>query len=55
MNDTIKKERIINHLLMEKQKWEAIKGHDQNVTQENFIDNVLLVYEWFISDIEKMS
>ena len=43
-----------NKLLMEKNKWLAIKGHDQDVTQENFIDNVLMVYEWIISDVERM-
>ena len=54
MNETIKKEVIVNKLLMERNKWLAIKGHDQDVTQDNFIDNVLLVYEWIISDVEKM-
>lgn len=54
MTDTIRKEYIISRLIMEKEKWMAIKGHDQDVTQENFIDNVLLVYEWIISDVEKM-
>ena len=54
MNDTIRKEYIINKLIMEKEKWMAIKGHDQDVTQDNFIDNVLLVYEWIISDVERM-
>lgn len=54
MSDTIRKEYIISRLIMEKEKWMAIKGHDQDVTQENFIDNVLLVYEWVIKDVEKM-
>lgn len=54
MNETIKKKDIISKLLMERNKWLAIKGHDQDVTQENFIDNVLLVYEWIISDVERM-
>jgi hypothetical protein len=54
MNETIKKEVIISRLLMEKEKWMAIKGHSQDVTQDNFVDNVLLVYEWIISDVEKM-
>ena len=54
MNETIRKEELVSKLLMEKNKWLAIKGHDQDVTQDNFIDNVLLVYEWIISDIEKM-
>ena len=51
---TINKEDLIKHLDMEKDKWKAIKGHDQDVTQDNFIDNVILVYEWIISDVERM-
>lgn len=54
MNNTIKKDDIIKRLDMEKDKWKAIKGHDQDVTQENFIDNVILVYEWIISDVLRM-
>ena len=54
MTDTIRKDDIIKKLDMEKDKWKAIKGHDQDVTQENFIDNVILVYEWIISDVLKM-
>jgi len=54
MNDTIRKEEIVSKLLKEKEKWMAIKGHDQDVTQDNFVDNVLLVYEWIIKDVEKM-
>lgn len=54
MTDTIRKDDLIKKLDMEKDKWLAIKGHDQNVTQENFIDNVILVYEWIISDVIRM-
>ena len=56
MTDTIRKCDIIKRLDMERDKWKAIKGHDngQDVTQENFIDNVILVYEWLIDDIQKM-
>ena len=51
---TINKEDLLKKLDMEKDKWKAIKGHDQDVTQDNFIDNVILVYEWIISDVERM-
>lgn len=54
MNETIRKGDIVSKLIMEREKWMAIKGHDQDVTQDNFIDNVLLVYEWIISDVERM-
>ena len=56
MTDTIRKNDLIKRLDMEKDKWKAIKGHNQNqdVTQENFIDNVILIYEWIIKDVEKM-
>ena len=56
MTDTIRKSDLIRKLYMEKDKWRAIKGHDSNqdVTQENFIDNVILIYEWIIKDVEKM-
>ena len=56
MTDTIRKSDLIRKLYMEKDKWRAIKGHDSNqdVTQENFIDNVILIYEWIISDVERM-
>ena len=54
MLDTIRKDDLIKRLDMEKDKWIAIKGHDQDVTQDNFIDNVILVYEWIISDVERM-
>ena len=56
MTDMIKKCDIIKRLDMEKDKWKAIKGHDrdQDVTHENFIDNVILIYEWVIRDVERM-
>ena len=46
---------ILNMLDSHKRKWEEIKGPDQDVTHENFIDNVLLVLDWVIKDIEKMA
>lgn len=58
MARTINKDEVLKRLDMERDKWKAIKRHDQNgtqdVTQENFIDNVILIYEWIIKDVEKM-
>jgi len=53
-NEYILKHDILTKLDTQKSKWLEIKGKDQNVTQENFIDNVILVYEWILNDIEKM-
>lgn len=58
MTDTIRKDELLKRLDMERDKWKAIKRHDQDgtqdVTHDNFIDNVILIYEWVISDIEKL-
>jgi len=58
MSRTINKDELLKKLDMERDKWKAIKRHDQDVsqdvTQENFIDNVILIYEWVIRDVEKM-
>lgn len=58
MTDTIRKDELLKRLDMERDKWKAIKRHDQDVsqdvTQDNFIDNVILIYEWVIKDVERM-
>ena len=58
MTATIRKDELLKRLDMERDKWKAIKRHDQDVsqdvTQDNFIDNVILIYEWVIKDVEKM-
>jgi len=58
MTDTIRKDELLKRLDMERDKWKAIKRHDQDVlqdvTHDNFIDNVILIYEWVIRDVEKM-
>lgn len=61
MNEYIKKEvrkELKNDLLkdftLQRDRWKQIKNKDQDVTQENFIDNVILVYEWIIGDLERM-
>ena len=56
MNDGyILKSDVLKMLALQKNKWQEIKGNDQDVTVENFIDNVMLTLDWVISDIEKMS
>ena len=55
MNDGyILKSDVLKMLALQKNKWQEIKGNDQDVTVENFIDNVMLTLDWVISDIEKM-
>lgn len=59
MRDTLEKVDILKMLDLNVNKWREIKGneakgHKQDVTHENFIDNVILVYEWIIRDVERM-
>lgn len=54
MKNTLEKNDIIKMLDTNANKWRDLKGHEQDVTHENFIDNVILVYEWIIRDIERM-
>lgn len=54
MNDSKFKQDLLKKLSLDKCKWLEIKGKEQDVTQENFIDNVILVYDWIMSDVEKM-
>ena len=53
-NNTISKDQLIGMLSLKSEQWKELKGQHQDVTHENFIDNVLLVYEWIIRDIERM-
>ena len=54
MNEYLKKTDILTMLDLNKSKWLEIKGNEQDITRKNFIDNVILVYEWIIGDVEKM-
>lgn len=55
MSDNTLKQEILKKLSLDKCKWLEIKGKKQDVTHENFIDNVILVYDWIMSDIAKMN
>lgn len=48
------KQQVLQMLSLEKNKWNDIKGKEQDMTQENFVDNVMLVLDWVMRDIEKM-
>ena len=54
MKNTLEKSDIIKMLDTNASKWRELKGREQDVTHENFIDNVILVYEWIIRDVERM-
>jgi len=54
MNEYIKKNDLLKDFALQRDRWKQIKNKDQDVTQENFIDNVILVYEWIIGDLERM-
>lgn len=54
MNKTIEKVDILNLLNKQLRQWREIKGQFQDVTQEDFIDHVLLVLKWIKDDVEKM-
>ena len=45
---------VLKLITLKKNKWMEIKGQDQDVTQENFADNVIWALDSVISDIEKM-
>ena len=53
-DDLIYKEDILKTLTLKKSKWSELKGKHQDITQENFIDNVILTINWLIDEIEKM-
>ena len=53
-NTTIEKNDLIRLLSLKSSQWKELKGQYQDVTQENFIDNVILVLNWVMSDVEKM-
>lgn len=53
-NNTIEKDVLIRMLSLKSSQWKELKGQYQDVTQENFIDNVILVLNWVMNDVEKM-
>ena len=54
MNTTIEKKDLLEYLALNEAKWKERKNLGQDVTHENFISDVILVYQWIIMDVEKM-
>lgn len=52
--DYILKTDILKLITLKKNKWMEIKGQDQDVVKENFIDNVIWAFDSIIIDIEKI-
>ena len=53
-NTYILKSDILRMIGLKINKWSELKGEPQDVTQENFIDNVILALQWVMSDVEQM-
>lgn len=52
--ESIPKNEILKMLSLKKNRWMELKDREQDVVHENFINNVLLVLDWIVSDVEKM-
>ena len=46
---TYEKQEILDMIDAHRQRWNSIKGKEQDVTQENFIDNVLWALDMIAS------
>ena len=51
----ILKTDVLKMLDLNINKWSELKGQNHDVTHENFIDDVILVYKWVLGEVEKMS
>ena len=49
--------RVLDMLNDKKAKWEELLKENscQDVTHKDFITNTILVFEWIISDVEKLT
>lgn len=55
MNEYLSKHEILKNINLNIAKWKELKKKGSyDVTHENFLDDVILVYEWVLNDIEKM-
>jgi len=58
MANTIDKKDLLMHLSLKKSKWMEIREKErmgeQNVTHENFINDVILTLDWIINDVTNM-
>jgi len=48
------KKDVLQMLSLKKNKWMELKGKEQDVTQENFVDSVILTIGWIMNDIERL-
>lgn len=53
-NEYISKVDVLKMMVLNKNKWLEIKGNYQDVTQENFVDNVIWAFDYIMKDLEKM-
>jgi len=54
-NDYILKVDLLKMLDLKKSKWCELKGKNQDVTHENFIDDIILAFDWIINDVENLT
>ena len=55
MKDTLVKVDVLKMIDLNINKWQEMKGRGSyDVTHENFIDDVILVYQWVLRDVERM-
>ena len=52
--NTINKAELLSHFDHERATWLAMKDKPQNVMHDKFIEDVILVLDWVLSDIENM-
>lgn len=52
-DDYIKKGDLLKDFNLKLSRWKELKDKEQDVTHENFIDDVILVLGWVLNDIEK--
>ena len=48
------KKDVLQMLSLKKNRWTELKNKEQDVTQENFVDSVILTIGWIMNDIERM-
>lgn len=48
------KKDVLQMLSLKKNRWMELKNKEQDVTQENFVDSVILTIGWIMNDIERM-
>lgn len=52
--DYILKTDVLKLITLKKNKWMEIKGQDQDVMKDDFVDNVIWALDSVITDLEKI-